>query len=79
MSTLFHSISTRRSGSRTIQIAVLVATISVVLTLIALQSARAVAPSNQYFQRTWARTDKPIVDGLVSRAGTWSRKAYSMN
>ncbi len=34
-----------------------------------------VAPGNEHFERTWARMDKPIADGQVSRTWTWSPDA----
>ncbi len=59
------------------QIAGVIVTISALLGLIALNNARAVAPSNEHFQRTWQRTDKPIVDGVVSRSWSWGPEGIS--
>ncbi len=37
--------------------------------------AGAVAPGNQFFQRTWERTDKPVADDMVERTWMWGPEA----
>jgi hypothetical protein len=59
------------------QMALVVAAVSLVLALVALNSVRAVAPGNPLFQRTWERTDKPVVDGVISRTLNWGPEAFS--
>ena len=59
------------------QIALMIATLSAIFAFFALRGVSAVAPSNEHFQRTWARTDKPIVDGVVSRSWTWGPEGIS--
>jgi uncharacterized protein YkwD len=39
------------------------------------RAALAHAPGNPYFQRTWARTDKPVADGIVARTWMWGPEA----
>jgi hypothetical protein len=39
--------------------------------------AARVAPANQHFERTWARTDKPVADGAVSRTWIWGPEAFT--
>ena len=53
------------------------ATISVVLALIILSiySAMAAQPGNAAFQRTWQRTDKPVLDGGAARTWMWGPEA----
>ena len=48
-----------------------------VLTLIALSvfSALAAQPGNDAFQRTWQRTDKPVLDGTTARTWMWGPEA----
>ncbi|CAN5558816.1 hypothetical protein BH23CHL2_BH23CHL2_28170 [soil metagenome] len=75
--TLFHSFDTRMPSPRSMKVAAIAVLISVALALIVLNSARAVAPSNEYFQRTWERTDKPIIDGIVSRSWNWGPEGIS--
>ena len=77
MGTLGHSITAGVLKSRSMQIALVVAALSLLLGAIALNRASAVAPSNEHFQRTWERTDKPIVDGVVSRTWVWGPEAIS--
>ncbi len=52
--------------------------ILIVFGLIAgVQQASAVAPANQYFLRTWERTDKPVADLAVSRTWMWGPDAFT--
>jgi len=37
----------------------------------------AAPPANMYFERTWARTDKPVLDGNVSRTWMWGPEAFT--
>lgn len=37
----------------------------------------AFAPANTHFERTWARTDKPVADGLASRTWMWGTEAFT--
>ena len=46
-----------------------------VLALGSTYTASAAPPGNQYFQRTWERTDKPVLDGEVSRTWMWGPEA----
>jgi DNA-binding beta-propeller fold protein YncE len=39
--------------------------------------AAAVAPGNEHFQRTWARTDQPVLTGQVSRTWMWGPEAFT--
>lgn len=41
------------------------------------ESAAAIAPGNQHFQRVWARTDYPVAQGQVSRTWMWGPEAFS--
>jgi hypothetical protein len=38
-------------------------------------SARAEVPGNQYFQETWQRTDKPVLDQQINRTWMWGPEA----
>ncbi len=40
-------------------------------------SAAAIAPGNQHFQRVWARTDYPVAQGQVSRTWMWGPEAFT--
>ncbi|HUG15056.1 MAG TPA: hypothetical protein VMM78_08555, partial [Thermomicrobiales bacterium] len=40
-------------------------------------SARAIAPGNEQFLRTWERADRPIADGEAARTWMWGPKANS--
>src|SRR5690349_3497852 len=40
-----------------------------------MMNAFAVAPATPVFERTWARTDKPVADGEVSRTWMWGPEA----
>ncbi|MCO5175884.1 MAG: lamin tail domain-containing protein [Thermomicrobiales bacterium] len=48
-----------------------------VLLLVAVVQTQVAAeqPANEAFQRTWARTDKPVADGAVSRTWMWGPQA----
>lgn len=35
------------------------------------------APANEFFQQTWARTDKPIADGQANRTWMWGPEAFT--
>ena len=39
--------------------------------------AGAVAPANEYFQRTWARTDQPVVSGQAVRTWMWGPEGFT--
>ncbi len=39
--------------------------------------AVAVAPANEHFQRSWARTDQPVASGQVSRTWMWGPDAFT--
>lgn len=39
--------------------------------------AAAAPPGNQHFQRTWARTDKPVADQQVNRTWMWGPEAFT--
>jgi hypothetical protein len=39
--------------------------------------SRAAAPGNDAFMRTWARTDKPVADGMVARSWMWGPDAFT--
>jgi DNA-binding beta-propeller fold protein YncE len=56
-----------------------VATGALLLFAIALGAANtaAVAPANEHFQRTWARTDQPVLAGQVSRTWMWAPEAFT--
>ena len=51
--------------------------ISVCFLFLAAFEILAVAPANEHFQRTWARTDKPVADGQVSRTWMWGPEAFT--
>jgi hypothetical protein len=51
--------------------------VATVLLLSVSGTVTAVAPGNGPFQRTWARTDKPVADLLVTRTWMWGPEANS--
>ncbi len=51
--------------------------VSVILPLLAVWIVQADAPATPQFDRTWARTDKPIADGVVSRSWNWAPDAFT--
>ncbi|MEZ4570574.1 MAG: hypothetical protein R2849_09660 [Thermomicrobiales bacterium] len=53
------------------------ATTPLVLALLALSiySATAAPPGNGAFQRTWQRTDQPVIDGITARTWMWGPEA----
>lgn len=51
------------------------AALSLVLAAIVIASAD--APANQYFESTWARTDKPVQDGQAVRTWIWAPEAFT--
>jgi sugar lactone lactonase YvrE len=53
------------------------ASATVLLLLAGIFHAGAVAPGNQYFQRSWARTDQPVSTGQVSRTWMWGPDAFT--
>jgi hypothetical protein len=57
-----------------IQLATVV--VAIALMLVAAARTEAVAPEGEPFQRTWARTDKPVADGRVSRTWMWGPEAF---
>ena len=77
MGTYVRSIGEFRPGSRSLLIAAVIAAVSVLLGLLALNSAGAVEPSNEHFLRTWQRTDKPVADGDADRTWNWGTEAIS--
>jgi len=54
-----------------------VLTVVMAMSLLALgfMHATAIEPGTPEFERTWARTDKPVVDGLVDRTWMWGPEA----
>ncbi|RIK45367.1 MAG: hypothetical protein DCC58_06625 [Chloroflexi bacterium] len=54
-----------------------VALVASVLLLAAFTRAAAAPPANDAFQRTWARTDKPVADLVVSRTWMWGPDAFT--
>ncbi|MBA2452522.1 MAG: hypothetical protein H0V47_05090, partial [Chloroflexia bacterium] len=38
---------------------------------------QAAPPANEHFQRTWERTDRPVVEGMVSRTWMWGPEAFT--
>lgn len=44
---------------------------------LAMQHAAAVAPSNEHFERTWARPDRPVRDGEVARTWIYGPEAFT--
>ncbi|MBA2454864.1 MAG: hypothetical protein H0V47_16990, partial [Chloroflexia bacterium] len=61
-------------SSRRITVAAL---LFLVLSLLPQAAAQAEAPGNEHFQRTWARTDKPVADGQVSRTWMWGPEGFT--
>jgi len=61
------------SRARLISAAAIVAALALIAAN--LFSAAAVAPSNPAFERTWARTDKPVADGQAHRTWMWGPSA----
>ncbi len=54
------------------------ATSATALILIAgIFQAGAVAPGNQYFQRSWARTDQPVASGQANRTWMWGPDGFT--
>jgi hypothetical protein len=45
--------------------------------LVAASPAAAVPIGDQWFQRTWEREDRPIIENLVTRSWLWGPEAYS--
>ena len=37
----------------------------------------AAPPANEHFERSWARTDKPVADGQVARTWMWGPEAFT--
>jgi hypothetical protein len=70
-------MSSNGSRSRTHSHAWQAAAAVSVLTLIILSvySTLAAPPGNEHFQRTWQRTDQPVLDGLISRTWMWGPAA----
>ncbi len=48
---------------------------SLLLVLVGLSYAGAEEPANQYFERTWATTDQPVSELIVSRTWMWGPEA----
>ncbi len=55
----------------------LVALAGTTLLLMSILQAGAVAPGNQHFQRSWARTDQPVSTGQISRTWMWGPDAFT--
>jgi hypothetical protein len=51
------------------------ALLAIALMLAAAARTEAVAPQGEPFERTWARTDKPVKDGAASRTWMWGPEA----
>ncbi len=47
------------------------------LVILSVYSALAAPPGNEHFQRTWQRTDQPVLDGLVARTWMWGPEAFT--
>ncbi len=45
------------------------------LLIFSVYTALAAPPGNEHFQRTWQRTDKPVLDGLTARTWMWGPEA----
>src|SRR5687768_13417 len=41
------------------------------------QSVQKITPTDGPFQRTWARSDKPVADGVVARTWMWGPEAIA--
>lgn len=64
---------TRRLGL----VGVLIGSLSLILALLTLTVAKADSPANEYFDRTWQRTDKPVADHRISRTWIWGPEAFT--
>src|SRR5687767_1551396 len=62
-----------RFRTRIMQVSAVVAALA--LLLVAATRTEAVAPQGEPFERTWARTDKPVADLRVSRTWMWGPEA----
>ncbi len=54
-----------------------IVTFALLVGAIPIISAHAAPPANEYFQRTWARTDKPVADQQVNRTWMWGPEAFT--
>jgi hypothetical protein len=52
---------------------------ALVFVLLAPLVAVAHAPANQHFERTWARTDHPVLNGDVSRTWIWGPEGFTQD
>ncbi len=50
---------------------------ALILTGAGILQALAVAPANEHFQRTWDRTDRPVVEGQATRTWMWGPEAFT--
>src|SRR3990172_11010011 len=48
------------------------------LPLLSAPAALAVPPGNVAFERTWARTDRPVATGMASRTWMWGPEANTV-
>jgi hypothetical protein len=72
MGTIARSLTTR---SRLAQVVTLTFAALLLLVAFVRNDAGAVAPDGEPFERTWARTDKPVADLQVARTWMWGPKA----
>ncbi len=64
--------------TRTIgRIGALAASLSLILASLLVTLAKADSPANEYFDRTWQRTDKPVADLQIHRTWIWGPEAFT--
>jgi sugar lactone lactonase YvrE len=70
-------MSARRLNARTLARCWYASGVLLVLAALMATSMPALAaqPGNQSFQRTWQRTDQPVLDGLIARTWMWGPEA----
>jgi hypothetical protein len=56
---------------------ILIVTLALLMQAASFQAAAA-PPGNSAFSRTWARTDKPVADGIISRTWMWGPEGFTM-
>jgi len=66
---------TLTARSRVVQIVTLALAVMLLLAAFVRNDAGAVAPDGEPFERTWARTDKPVADLQVDRTWMWGPEA----
>src|SRR5690606_16685171 len=69
VSMMYHSRRTRFTSA--LSLALLLATLTTGL-------VRAAPPGNAHFQRTWERTDRPVLDGVTARTWMWGPEAFTV-